>query len=471
MLNGGSLDLWNDGCTNNAFYGCSRQSNGANIINPIQSALIRTKNTVSMKYGKLEVRARLPKGDWKWPAIWLMPRDNKYGTWPVSGEIDIMEARGNGVNYPHGGYNQMGSTLHWGPDYFHNGYKLTHQTYTLPNGTFADDFHVFGLQWNSTNIITYVDDPSNVVLSVDTKNMFLKGNFGNVANPWPATHPHAPFDQDFYLIMNVAVGGMSDFFPADGTRPWSATTQTASLDFWNARGQWMPTWPTDNTGALAVDWVKVYRDYSTDLPFLFSFNRFNLFSIYSSDYGIEGKSIKQSTLDKLKEFGIEGVEKIFMVTTPRFLGIGFNPLNVFYCYKGSELIVLLEVNNTFKDREWYICDKNTKIKDKPNALGTFAFKKSMHVSPFNDMQGDYHCTVIAPNEKMDVLLELKKEELWLIARVNGLAYEFNSLNLLIVFISFPFTLVATYFRICYEAFFIYRKMKMYYKNPKKKAKT
>ncbi|KAJ3257084.1 hypothetical protein HK103_004912 [Boothiomyces macroporosus] len=259
MLNGGSLDLWNDGCTNNAFYGCSRQSNGANIINPIQSALIRTKNTVSMKYGKLEVRARLPKGDWKWPAIWLMPRDNKYGTWPVSGEIDIMEARGNGVNYPHGGYNQMGSTLHWGPDYFHNGYKLTHQTYTLPNGTFADDFHVFGLQWNSTNIVTYVDDPSNVVLSVDTKNMFQKGNFGNVANPWPATHPSAPFDQEFYLIMNVAVGGMSDFFPADGTRPWSATTQTASLDFWNARGQWMPTWPTDNTGALAIDWVKVYK--------------------------------------------------------------------------------------------------------------------------------------------------------------------------------------------------------------------
>ncbi|KAJ3269751.1 hypothetical protein HDV01_001052 [Terramyces sp. JEL0728] len=191
-----------------------------------------------------------------------------------------------------------------------------------------------------------------------------------------------------------------------------------------------------------------------DLPYLFSFNRFNLFSIYDSDYGVKGKSIKEGIADKLREFNIGGVEKIFMVTTPRFLGIGFNPLNVFYCYKGSELVVLLEVNNTFRDREWYICDS------------TFAFKKSMHVSPFNDMQGEYHCTVTEPNEKMDVLLELVKDGLWLIARVNGVAYEFNSLNLLITFITFPFTLVSTFFRICYEAFFIYRKLKMYYKNPK-----
>ncbi|KAJ3309534.1 hypothetical protein HDV04_005974, partial [Boothiomyces sp. JEL0838] len=254
MLNGGTLDLWSEGCTNNAFFGCVRQSNGRDIINPIQSAFIKTKNTVSMKYGKLEVRARMPIGDWKWPAIWMMPTDNKYGIWPVSGEIDLLEGRGNAASYPYGGVNQFGSTLHWGTDYRNNRFPLTHNTFTLKNGTFADDFHVFGLIWNATNIITYVDDVSNVVLNANIVNLWNQGNFGNMNNPWPKSHPNAPFDQEFYLILNVAVGGMSDYFPSDSTRPWTRTSQTGALDFWNARDQWQPTWPNDNTGAMAIDW-------------------------------------------------------------------------------------------------------------------------------------------------------------------------------------------------------------------------
>ncbi|KAJ3269754.1 hypothetical protein HDV01_001055 [Terramyces sp. JEL0728] len=153
----------------------------------------------------------------------------------------------------------MGSTLHWGPDYSHNRYPQTHQTYTLPSGTFADDFHVFGMLWNSTNIITYVDSPTNIVLDVNTVNMWKQGNFGNMQSPWPSTHPSAPFDQEFYLIMNVAVGGMNEYFPSDSSRPWTPTTQTGALDFWNAKGQWGPTWPSDATGAMAVDWVKIYK--------------------------------------------------------------------------------------------------------------------------------------------------------------------------------------------------------------------
>ncbi|KAF5370981.1 hypothetical protein D9615_006309 [Tricholomella constricta] len=62
------------------------------IINPVQSARISTKRSASTKFGKVEVRAKIPKGDWQWPAIWMLPVDNKYGPWPLSGEIDIMEA-------------------------------------------------------------------------------------------------------------------------------------------------------------------------------------------------------------------------------------------------------------------------------------------------------------------------------------------------------------------------------------------
>jgi beta-glucanase (GH16 family) len=82
-------------------------------------------NSFAFKYGRVEVRAKLPKGDWIWPAIWMLPKHNAYGTWPASGEIDIMESRGNGASYPLGGNDAFGSTLHWGPYYGMNGFPKT----------------------------------------------------------------------------------------------------------------------------------------------------------------------------------------------------------------------------------------------------------------------------------------------------------------------------------------------------------
>jgi beta-glucanase (GH16 family) len=74
-----TLELWGsqpaDVCTGNSFYGCSRASGGGNVLNPIQSARLRTAGAFSFKYGRLEVEAKLPKGDWIWPAIWLLPED------------------------------------------------------------------------------------------------------------------------------------------------------------------------------------------------------------------------------------------------------------------------------------------------------------------------------------------------------------------------------------------------------------
>lgn len=73
------------------FYaGCERMAqgqSGGNYINPIQSAKLRTIDSVSLRYGKVEVRARLPVGDWLWPAIWMMPKYSAYGSWPASGEF------------------------------------------------------------------------------------------------------------------------------------------------------------------------------------------------------------------------------------------------------------------------------------------------------------------------------------------------------------------------------------------------
>lgn len=72
----------------------------ATVINPVMSARINTKRSHHIQFGKVEVRAKIPRGDWLWPSIWMLPvNEDKYGPWPRSGEIDILSARGNGVDY------------------------------------------------------------------------------------------------------------------------------------------------------------------------------------------------------------------------------------------------------------------------------------------------------------------------------------------------------------------------------------
>jgi beta-glucanase (GH16 family) len=223
----------------------------------------------------VEVKAKLPRGDWIWPAIWLLPRWAEYGKWPMSGEIDIMESRGNAPGYAGKGSNYFGSTLHFGPYFPQDRYDLTHQDYQLPAGqSFADAFHIFGLYWDSTGLYTYVDNDSNKVLKVNwtvptsSGNYFYdQANFASLRadNPWQyGSHRGAPFDQEFYLILDVAVGGASpgvlgsaSYFPEDSTRPWR-NDQYAMRDFWNNRGSWLPTWKGDDV-ALQVDWVRVWQ--------------------------------------------------------------------------------------------------------------------------------------------------------------------------------------------------------------------
>jgi len=76
----GQVDIWGgqpaDKCTSEQFYGCFRDAAGSgNYINPVRSARVRTVNSYNFKYGKVQIRAKLPKGDWIWPAIWFLPKD------------------------------------------------------------------------------------------------------------------------------------------------------------------------------------------------------------------------------------------------------------------------------------------------------------------------------------------------------------------------------------------------------------
>jgi beta-glucanase (GH16 family) len=147
------------------------------------SGRIRTKHRGDWKYGRVEVRAKLPQGQGLWPAIWMLPTDSKYGGWAASGEIDIMELVGQKPN-------QVLGTLHYGDKWPNN--KHSGSKFDLKRGTFADDFHTFTIDWEEGRIRWYVDGE---LYQTQTK-------WSTTAAPFPA-----PFDQRFHLVLNVAVGG------------------------------------------------------------------------------------------------------------------------------------------------------------------------------------------------------------------------------------------------------------------------
>jgi beta-glucanase (GH16 family) len=147
------------------------------------SARIRSIHKGDWKYGRFEIRATLPEGRGLWPAIWMMPTDNVYGGWAASGEIDIMELVGHEPDVVHG-------TLHYGgrwPNNVHRG-----AAYRLPSGKFSDDFHTFALEWREGQMRWFVDG----VYYQNQNSWYTEGH------PFPA-----PFDQEFHMILNVAVGG------------------------------------------------------------------------------------------------------------------------------------------------------------------------------------------------------------------------------------------------------------------------
>lgn len=187
----------------------------------MQSAKIRSQKSFSFKYGKLQIRAKLPKGDWLWPAIWLLPKHNYYGDWPASGEIDLMEARGNSPDCVVGGSDMFGSTLHFGPFFPYDAWQRAIADYKHSE-SLGDDFHVYELDWTEEHIITRIDD--HVVLNFQfDQDLFTKGGFNPIwDNPWRhEKEKSAPFNQEYYIIMNVAVGGQNGYFP-DGFcgKPW-----------------------------------------------------------------------------------------------------------------------------------------------------------------------------------------------------------------------------------------------------------
>lgn len=268
FLTSGTLDLWSERCTSHKDnYGCYLKGTEQKIINPVQSARIRTYKSFNFKYGKIEARVKIPRGDWLWPAIWLMPRHEAYGDWPSSGEIDLLEARGNDdLQSPKG--NQVGnkmvlSTIHWGPFNMANSFPMTTGSLNAKKGSFADDYHVYSLEWTESGMHFSVDDITILKFTVPDGGFWELGEFEKhypgIANPWVGGGKMAPFDEEFYIIMNVAVGGVKFFDDSNTpTKPWKNDSPRAIEEFWAKKEEWYKTWVGDDS-AMKVDYVKVWK--------------------------------------------------------------------------------------------------------------------------------------------------------------------------------------------------------------------
>jgi len=237
---------------------------GEDTVMPVFSAKLITQGKFYFTYGKVEVRAKIPDGDWLWPAIWMMPENSTYGDWPVCGEIDILESRGNRIlNTPGGGplgANLVQATLNWGPDMQHVYWPLTH--WSIAGPFFSDDFHTYGVEWTPDYIKFIYDGYDIGQINPPDSGFWGLGNFNESEvgpNPWAEGSKMAPYDQPFYLILNVAVGGI-DFDPdiingVDGTRPWSFENGHPLRDFYEAQSTYLPTW---KNSAMEVDYVRVW---------------------------------------------------------------------------------------------------------------------------------------------------------------------------------------------------------------------
>lgn len=150
------------------------------------SGKVTTQNKKDFMYGKVCVSAKVPEGQGLWPAIWMMPTDESYyGQWPKCGEIDIMEVLGNDTSVSYG-------TLHYGEPHAEQ-----QETYKLDGTTFSDDFHEFSVEWEPGEFRYYVD--GNHYFTV---NDWFTAVEGEDDKPYPA-----PFNQTFFVQLNLAVGG------------------------------------------------------------------------------------------------------------------------------------------------------------------------------------------------------------------------------------------------------------------------
>jgi beta-glucanase (GH16 family) len=244
-FNGDSLDLakWNidegDGCPDLCGWGNNEDqiysadnitvANGILAIEGRQesdgtytSARINTKGKFDFRYGRVEVKAKLPGGQGAWPAIWMLNSDEVYGPWPTSGEIDIVEGFNLGVN----GNQKTQSTAHYGlPTPPYTGTSSQYDSGSSP----TDGFVEYALEWERDKLRFYVDGVHFQTQNAQNWYAYYPADEDEAYNEYGAYRlgrRDSPFDQLFHLIINFAIGGDAVGAPSAGAFP-----QTMEVDY------------------------------------------------------------------------------------------------------------------------------------------------------------------------------------------------------------------------------------------------
>lgn len=193
------------------------------------SGKVRTRDIADWRYGRFSARMKLPGGQGIWPAFWMMPADDVYGAWPLSGEIDILEAINLGASCddcPGGRETRIHGALHFGASPPANEHHV--RASELPGGADPrDGFHVYALEWGEGRLQWFVD--GELYLRIDAEDWFTDAPEGE-------GRPAAPFDRAFHLMVNLAVGGR-----------WPEGENAGGLD------------PGALPAELLVDWIRVHQ--------------------------------------------------------------------------------------------------------------------------------------------------------------------------------------------------------------------
>ena len=197
---------------------------------PYSSGKVRTRNLADWRYGRFEVRAKLPSGQGVWPAFWMLPSEDHYGTWPYSGEIDIMEAVNLGAKCDECdgsvGENRSLAALHFSG--VGGGHEFVeHRTTLADKANPADDYHVWAAEWAEGHIQFFLDGRKYA--------SFQSGDWSTDSEK-ARGNKYAPFDRNFYLMLNLAIGGV---LPESQNEMGVAPDLTPAI--------------------FAIDWVRVYQ--------------------------------------------------------------------------------------------------------------------------------------------------------------------------------------------------------------------
>lgn len=172
------LQTYRDGTNNTTVADGKLVIEAKKINGNYTSARIITKNKQFFKYGRVDIRAKLPQGQGIWPALWMLGENFSSVGWPACGEIDIMELVGHQPNRVHG-------TVHWQNEGSHADYG---DSFTLSSGTFSDEFNVFTIIWDDQSIKWYMNDNLYNTITITGSEL-------------------SEFQEEFFFIFNVAVGG------------------------------------------------------------------------------------------------------------------------------------------------------------------------------------------------------------------------------------------------------------------------